>query len=121
MKNKEQIKMEAINELKKGLKTKAEENILKNSASFLFKDIIDIFKKEMIKKIDNYVSNIHDNREIQEIFKSFDILEPDKEIKLGEEFKKYIDSLKEIETKSKDESEKHESGEKVIDSNELEY
>ena len=121
MKSKDQIEMEAINELKKSLKARAEENFLKNTASFLFIDIIETFQSKMEKNIENYVENIQNNRKIQELFKSFDILEPDKEIKLGEDFKKYIDSLKEIERKSYEKSLKYENGENVIYSNEMKY
>ena len=104
MKSKEQIKKEATEAIKNDIKEIAEENFLKKSSSLLFKDIIQVFKKEMIENIYEFVKNLESNEEIQMFFKSIDILEPDKEIKIAEDFKKYKEILKEIEKNSYEKS-----------------
>ena len=100
MKSKEEIKNEANEAIKKDIKEMAEENFLKKSSSLLFKDIIQVFKLEMINKINKFVANVNNNEMIQIVFKSFGILDLDKELKIEEEFKKYIKKLIEIEKKS---------------------
>ena len=104
MKSKEQIKKQAIEAIKQGLREIAEDNFLKHSASLLFKDIIEIFKNKMANKIYKFINNLQYYQEIQIIFKSFDIFEPTKEIKIGKDFKKYIEILKKIEKKSHEKS-----------------
>ena len=104
MKSKEEIKNEANEAIKKDIKEMAEENFLKKSSSLLFKDIIQVFKLEMINKINKFVANVNNNEMIQMVFKSFGILDLDKELKIEEEFKKYIKKLIEIEKKSYEKS-----------------
>jgi len=98
MKSKDEIKNEAINKIKENLKEKAEEFFLKKTSGILYLHIIDIFKTEMLNKINNFIENIENNDRIQQVFKSFKILEPPK--KLEEEFNKYIETLKKIEDES---------------------
>ncbi len=98
MKSKDEIKNEAANAIKENLKEKAEEFFLKKTSGILYQHIIDIFKTEMLNKINNFIENIENNDKIQQVFKSFKILEPPK--KLEEEFNKYIETLKKIEDES---------------------
>ena len=104
MKSKSQLKKEANESIRIGLKEIAEENFLKYSASLLFKDIIKIFKEEMNKQIHNFMINLESNEDIQKLLKPFDILEPNKGIEIGKDFKKYIEFLKVIEKKSYEKS-----------------
>ena len=96
MKSKDQIKKEAIEAIKRGLHEIPEDNFLKHSASLLFKDIIEVFENGMKNKIDN----LQYNQEIKMFFKSFDVFDHNKQIKIGQKFKEYIKLLKEIEKKS---------------------
>ena len=98
MKSKDEIKNEATNAIKENLKEEAEEFFLKKTSGILYQHIIDIFKTEMLNKINNFIENIENNDRIQQVFKSFKILEPPK--KLEEEFNKYIEALKKIEDES---------------------
>ena len=98
MKSKDEIKNEATNKIKESLKEKAEEFFLKKTSGILYQHIIDIFKTEMLNKINTFIENIEKNDRIQQVFKSFKILEPPK--KLEEEFNKYIETLKKIEDES---------------------
>ena len=100
MKSKEQIKKEAIEAIKQGLNEIPKENFLRASTSLLFKEIIGVFQKEMINKIYEFIKGLNKNKEIQMIFKSIDIFEPNKEIKISNDFKKYIEMLKQIEKNS---------------------
>ena len=52
----------------------------------------------MLNKINNLTENIEENEQIQEVFKEMKILEPPKN--LEEQFKKYIEMLKNIEDES---------------------
>ena len=97
---KKQYKKEAIQEIRNILKDKPEQNFLKNSAILLFKDIIEIFEKEVKDKIYEFVDNLKNNQEIQESFNSIDIFRSSKEIGIGKDFKKYIEILTEIEKQS---------------------
>ena len=98
MKSKDEIKNEVTNKIKESLKEKAEEFFLKKTSGILYQHIIDIFKTEMLNKINTFIENIENNDRIQQVFKSFKILEPPK--KLEEEFNKYIETLKKIEDES---------------------
>ena len=104
MKSKSQLKKEANESIRIELKEIAEENFLKGSVSLLFKDIIEIFKKEMINKLDQFIQNLKYNEEVKKRFNSFDILESNKEISIGKDFKNYIEFLKEIEKNSQQKS-----------------
>jgi len=100
LKTEEQYKKEAIQEIKINLKDIPEQNFLKNSAIIFFRDIIEIFEKELKDKIYEFVDNLKNNQQIQENFKSIDVFESTKEIEIGKDFKKYIEKLKEIEKQS---------------------
>ena len=97
IKSKEQIKKEAIEAIKQGLNEIPQENFLRASTSLLFKEIIGVFQKEMINKLYEFILDLNKNKEIQMFFKSIDIFEPNKEIKISNDFKKYIEMLKQIE------------------------
>ena len=97
MKSKEQIKSETIGAFKNGIEEIAKENFLRNSSIVLFKDIIEVFKDEMKKKIIKFVDGLNNNNEIKKTFKSLGILESKNSIKLWTEFEQYINSLKKIE------------------------
>ena len=98
MKTKDEIKNEATNQIRQNLKEQAEEFFLKKSSGILYQHIIEIFKTEMLNKINNLTENIEENEQIQEVFKEMKILEPPKN--LEEQFKKYIEMLKNIEDES---------------------
>ena len=100
MKTEKQYKKESIQEIRNNLKDLPEQNFLKNSAILLFKDIIEIFEKEMKDKIYKFIDNLKNNQEIQESFKSIDFFGSSKEIEIGKDFKKYIEILKDIEKQS---------------------
>ena len=100
LKTEEQYKKEAIQEIKINLKDIPEQNFLKNSAIIFFRDIIEIFEKELKDKIYEFVDNLKNNQQIQENFKSIDVFESTKEIEIGKDFKKYIEKLKKIEEQS---------------------
>ena len=104
MKSKEQLKNEAISSLKIGIEEIAQENFLRNSSILLFGDIIEVFKNEMINKIYIFLNNLQNIQQIQMILKSIDIFDPTKEMKIGKDFKLYIEKLKEIEKKSYEKS-----------------
>jgi hypothetical protein len=88
LKTKDEIKNEATNQIRQNLKEQAEELFLKKSSGILYQHIIEIFKTEMLNKINNLTENIEENEQIQEVFKKMKILEPSKN--LEEQFKKYI-------------------------------
>ena len=96
MKSKNQVQKEAIKSIKQELNEISKDNFLKHSASFLFKDIIEVFEKEM----ENKIYYFEYNQEIKRFFKTFDVFEPNKDIKIGESFKNYISILKDKEKKS---------------------
>ena len=98
LKTKDEIKNEATNQIRQNLKEQAEEFFLKKSSGILYQHIIEIFKTEMLNKINNLTENIEENEQIQEVFKEMKILEPPKN--LEEQFKKYIEMLKNIEDES---------------------
>ena len=104
MKSKEQIKKEYIEKIKLKLQGIREDNFLKSSAILLWGDAIEIFEKEMIDIINKFIDSLQYNQEIQMVFKLYDVFDTNKEIKIGNDFKKYIEELKEIENKSYEKS-----------------
>ena len=100
MKSKEEIKKEAIKAIKQGLNDIPKEHFLKHSTLLLFKEIIEVFKNEMKNQIYQFIGRLNNNYEIQMLFNSIDIFEPNKEIKIANDFKKYLKILKEVEKQS---------------------
>ena len=104
MKSKEQIKKEYIEKIKLKLQGIREDNFLNSSAIFLCGDAIEVFENEMIDIINKFIDSLQYNQEIQMVFKLYDVFDTNKEIKIGNDFKKYIEELKEIENKSYEKS-----------------
>ena len=54
----------------------------------------------MINQLDQFINNLKYNEEVKIHINCFDILESNKDILIGKDFKKYIEFLKELEKKS---------------------
>ena len=100
LKTEEQYKKESIQEIRNNLKDIPEQNFLKNSTILFFRDIMQIFEKELKDRIYEFIDNLKNNQQIQESFKSIDVFESTKEIGIGKDFKKFIEKLKEVEKQS---------------------
>ena len=100
MKKKDELSAEAIEELNKSLKEKAQENFLSKFASQLFQDIILIFKKKCEEKLKIFINNLLNNKQANEFFKDCDALNENKKLKFEDELKKYIQNLENKETDS---------------------
>ena len=107
MKSKEEIRKEYLEKIKLRLQGIREDNFLKSSAIFLCGDAIEVFENEMIDIINKFIDSLQYNQEIQMVFKLYDVFDTNKEIKIGNDFKKYIEGLKEIENKSYEKSLKY--------------
>ena len=93
MKTRAEMNEEAIEEINKSLKPKAQENFLSKFASQLFKDIVTIFKKKCEEKLDKFIENLLNNKEANEFFKNCDDLNENKKLKFEKELKEYIEKL----------------------------
>ena len=93
MKTRAEMNAEAIEEINKSLKPKAQENFLSKFASQLFKDIVTIFKKKCEEKLDKFIENLLNNKEANEFFKNCDDLNENKKLKFEKELKEYIEKL----------------------------
>ena len=63
MKSKEEIKKDAENIINQALKESSEALFLTKKSSCLYLDIPQIFEKEMIKKIDEFINNLNNNED----------------------------------------------------------
>ena len=98
---KKELKEKAIVELNFKLKEGAQKKFLAQVASHFFQDIIQKFRENCLKKLDDYIKNLLNNEKVQEIFKDCEKLVDKKELKFGRELKEYINNLQEKEKKSK--------------------
>ena len=104
LKSKDEIKSEANQKINEILKEKAIENFLKKNAAELYQQIIEIFKKKLEQRLDEFIQNIDKNDEVNQFFNSCDLLNDNKELKIMEDASKYIRQLQEKEEKSQAES-----------------
>ena len=100
MKSKVELKSEATTKITALLKDKAVEDFLKKNASEIYQEIVKIFNKKLIEKIDEFVNNIDKNKEAQKFFDTCDVLNDDKELKLNKEIDAYIKTLQNREEES---------------------
>ena len=95
IKTKEEIKKSAENEIKNQLQKPAEENFLKKLSSNLFQKIINIFNKKMLEKLNEFINNLNNNKEVNKFIQNFDIIPNEvKNLKIKQQFDEYIDKLK---------------------------
>ena len=73
---------------------------MKKNASEIYQEIVKIFNKKLIEKIDEFVNNIDKNKEAQKFFDTCDVLNDDKELKLNKEIDAYIKTLQNREEES---------------------
>ena len=102
MKSKGELKTEVIQKLNSVLKEKAIEDFLKKNAAEIYQQIIQIFKKKLNEKIDEFINNINKNEEVNNFFDSCEILDEKKELKLREKINPYIKELQEKEAQSQE-------------------
>ena len=100
IKTKEQIKSEAENEINKALKEKAIEDFLTKIASQLFRDIVSIFKKQCEDKLNEFIKDLPNNKEVNEFFDNCDEINENKELNIKKDFQKYIQNLEKREEES---------------------
>ena len=101
MKTKEEIMKSAENEIKNQLQKPAEENFLKKLSSNLFQKIINIFNKKMLEKLNEFINNLNNNKEVNKFLQNFDIIpDENKSLKIKEQFDEYIKKLKQKEIDS---------------------
>ena len=101
MKKEGDLKSEIITELDKALKDKALQNLLKRTAVEFHKQIVEIFKKQLMIKMDEFKSTLDKNDEVGNFFRSCDVLNEKKPLKIKKEIDEYIQSLKKREEESK--------------------
>ena len=93
MKSRAEMNAEALEEINKSLRPKAQENFLSKFASQLFRDIVIIFKKKCEEKLDNFIQNLLNNKQANEFFKKCDELTENKKLKFEDQLKEYITNL----------------------------
>ena len=108
MKTKEEIMKSAENEIKNQLQKPAEENFLKKLSSNLFQKIINIFNKKMLEKLNEFINNLNNNKEVNKFLQNFDIIpDENKSLKIKEQFDEYIKKLKQKEIDSEEKAIKY--------------
>ena len=100
MKSPQQLQLEATNCIKKELKESSEEIFLTKNACSFYRDIITIFEKEMINKIDDYINNLDNNENFLNFIQTYGILKEGKNPKIDDDFNDYIKTLKKNEYES---------------------
>ena len=100
MKDKDELKAEATQEINKALKEKAVENFLAKIASQFFQDIVLRFKDKCEEKLNNFINNLLYNEEANEFFKSCDELNGNKKFQFEDDLKKYLEKLQTKEEES---------------------
>ena len=85
MKDKEQIKFEAIEILNKVLKEKAMKNFLSKIASQFYQEVISKFGSKCEGKLNIFINEIIKNEEANEFFKNCDDLNGNKKLKFEKE------------------------------------
>jgi hypothetical protein len=100
MKSKEELTTVAANEIKKQLQNPAKENFLKTVSSNLFQDIIKIFEREMVNKVNEFINN---TEEINKYFQSNEMIpDENQSLKIEGQFRDYIKNLRQRETESQE-------------------
>ena len=102
MKSKKELRSEAIEEINNSLKPKVQENFLSRFASKFHKDIVEIFKRKCEKKLEEFINDLLNNKQANELFQEFDAFNENKKLKFEGEFKKYINILDKKESESYD-------------------
>ena len=100
MKDKEQIKFEAIEILNKVLKEKAMKNFLSKIASQFYQEVISKFGSKCEGKLNIFINEIIKNEEANEFFKNCDDLNGNKKLKFEKELNEYLEKLKQKEFES---------------------
>ena len=102
MKSKGELKSEVTQKLNSVLKDKAIEDFLKKNAAEIYQQVIQIFKKKLNEKIDDFINNIDKNEEANKFFDNCEVLDEKKELKLREKIKPYIRELQKKEEQSQE-------------------
>ena len=97
MKSKTELKSEFIETLTNVLKEGVIEEFLKKNASEIYKSVVEIFKGKLNTKLDEFINNIENNKEINKIWESYEI---NKQIKIQENITNYIRKLQKNEEES---------------------
>ena len=100
LKSKEEIKKDAENIIKQDLKESSEELFLTKKSSCLYQDIAQIFKNEMIKKIDEFINNLNNNEDFINFINYSNVFDDDNKLSIEDNFNDYIKSLKHKEEES---------------------
>ena len=101
MEKKEELKKCAILKLNSKLKEGAQKRFLAEVASQLFQDIVNKFQDKCKAKLDEYIDNLLNNKDAQNLFLYSDELNEKKGLKFEKELKEYLKTLEEKEKKSK--------------------
>lgn len=102
MKSKDALKSEVTQKLNVVLKDRAIDDFLKKSASEIYQPIVEIFKKKLNEKVDEFLNNLDKNVEANKFFETCEALDEKKELKLREKINPYIKGLQEKEEKSQE-------------------
>ena len=102
MKSKGELKAEVTQKLNSVLKDKAIEDFLKKNAAEIYQQVIQIFKKKLNEKIDDFINNIDKNEEVNNFFDSCEVLDEKKELKLRVKINSYIKELQNKEAQSQE-------------------
>ena len=102
MKSKGELKSEVTQKLNSVLKDKAIEDFLKKNAAEIYQQVIQIFKKKLNEKIDDFINNIDKNEEANNFFDNCEVLDEKKELKLREKINPYIRELQKKEEQSQE-------------------
>ena len=102
MRSKSELKSDITQKLTMVLKDKAIENFLKKNTAEIYQQVIEIFKKKINEKIDDFINNIDKNVEANQFFDSCEVLDEKKELKLREKINPYIKKLQKREEESQE-------------------
>ena len=100
MKDKEQIKSEAIEKINKALKEKAIKNFLSKIASQFYRDIVLKFRNKCEEKLNIFINELIKNEEANEFFKNCYDLIGNKKLKFEKELNEYIKKFEQKENES---------------------
>ena len=94
------FRIDAIEKNKIAIKDNAKEYLLNKLSVQFLKDIILKFKDRFIFKLNEFINNLDINKEGNELFKYFDDLDIDKNIKFKDNLLELIKNLKQMEEES---------------------
>ena len=100
------FKKDAIEKIKIAIKDNAKEYLLNKLSVQFLKDIILKFKDRFIFKLNEFINNLDINKEGNELFKYFDDLDIDKNIKFKDNLLELIKNLKQKEEESMEKAKK---------------